>query len=123
MPQNMTELTFEGLEDFKGGLVQRMLEKTLGTIANDLRAAPELPDARKATLEFSFKPICDEGDLTGVIIEFGCGFKTPKRVTSGHFEVLKNDQGKFGFFFNSDSPDNPAQQGLGFKDDDEERGR
>lgn len=117
--KDMVELTFDGLKDFKGGLVQRMLGKALDRVAADMRNAADVSDWRKVQIEFRFRPTHDEGELSGVVMEIAVGDKVPHRITSGQLEVRRNGKGQLGLFFAIDSPDNPDQRTLGFPNDRE----
>jgi hypothetical protein len=116
------ELSFESLRDFKGGLVERMLAKSLNRVAQDLRTAADVPDRRTVTITFGFRPTHDDGELSDVLMEVSIGDKCPTRVTSGRLRVKTNGKGQKALYFNEDAPDSPDQHSL-FEDGEREQRR
>lgn len=116
------ELTFESLRVFKGGLVERMLAKSLNRVAQDLRTAADMPDRREVIIKFGFRPTHDEGELSEVVMEIEIGDKCPKRVTSGRIKVKNNRSGQKAMFFNEDAPDSPNQHSFLPADDESSEG-
>lgn len=116
------KLSFSGLAEAKGGIIERMLAAALTRACDDLVSAPDLPTARKVALVIHAKPVLLEGELDDVILEFEVGGTVPKRVTSMRVRV-ERDRGGHGqrhFFFNVDAPDSPDQMSLGLSGDGHE---
>lgn len=108
----MLELSLSNLAELKGGLVERMLKSALNRIALDLRAAPDIAEWRRVTLEIRAKPTIEDGDLGDVIVEFAVAPKVPTRVTSSRMQVRSATNGGKQLFFSVDAPDNPAQKTI-----------
>ena len=109
---SLTQLTLENLSQLKGGMIERMLAHALNRISMDLQAAPELRETRRVVLEIMATPICEEGELSDVVVDFAVGSKMPKRITSARMVVRSSTNGSKQLFFALDAPDNPAQMSF-----------
>ena len=112
MALTLAKLSFAALDELKGGLIQRMGDKALERVAQDLLSAPDIEEWRSVKVELRFKPTMEDGQLGDVAFEFTCDSKLPKRVTSATMQVKTDAQGRKGFFHNVDSPDEPRQMSL-----------
>lgn len=109
---SLIEMSLKTMAEIKGGIVERMMLAALNRVALDLRAAADIAEWRKVTLEIRAKPIMEDGELADVIVEFAVGQKIPSRVTSSRMVVRSTTNGSKQLFFQQDAPDNPAQGSL-----------
>lgn len=112
MAVQMEVLTLESIAEVRGGLVNVMVAKALQRMAQDLEAAPDIPEWRSVVLEIRAKPHLENMELDHVSVEFVVKGKVPSRACTSVMLVRSQTNGSRQLMFNVDSADNPHQQPL-----------
>lgn len=119
LPNHLDWITFAGLADVRGGMLQRMLSAAVFAVGADLDAAPDIKTARVITITIKCKPmgVDDRGELGGVAAGVSIKTTTPAREAALALEVreYRDEKGRIrgrGLAYNPESPDRPAQRGL-----------
>lgn len=103
------QLSIETLAELDGGIVAEQAVRHLQRLAQDCMDRPGDKTKRKATLEFSFEPVCDQQGNAETV---RCEVEIKSRVPVHRSKTYEMGLTKAGFVFNRDVPESLDQQVL-----------
>lgn len=104
------QLTIETLAELDNGIVSAQVIRHLQRLAHDCMDRPGDKTKRKATLEFSFEPVCDQ---SGQADSVNCTVEIKSKIPVHRSKSYEMGLSKAGFVFNRDVPDS-LNQGVLF---------
>lgn len=107
------ELNLENIHLVRGGKVALALSKALHRMCVDLETAPDIGEWREVTLKIRAKPVCEEGELAEVAVEFVIPHaKLPARSTATRAQLRSTDKGARQLFFAEDFVEDNFDQSM-----------
>lgn len=107
----LSKLDWDLLGKVRGGAWADAFDRKIAELVADCKAAPDVSEARKLTIEVSIKPITTEGEMTG--LKTNVDFKTsqPKRGMT-LICLPDSDAGVPCLVVNTENLNNPHQKPL-----------